>query len=119
VQGNEGGEERRRCESTGGLQLADGCIDAFGRQRRSGPSNSRKHERTLFGIHWPSRPGEPQHEWEAPRLTQFGMGDAVDGLARRICSRANKAALRMVGNGWCYPIPKIIYQWIVNAENVS
>lgn len=65
---------------------------------------------------WPARPGEFQHAWEAPRLVEFGVGDAVDGVARRIRSRANKAALRMVGNGWCYPIAEMMFRAIVELD---
>ena len=66
----------------------------------------------LAGSRWPARPGEPQYDWEAPRLVEFGLGDATDGLAPRLRSRANKALLRVCGNGWVYPLARLIYQWI-------
>jgi hypothetical protein len=82
------------------------------------------------GSRWPSRPGEPQHPWEAPRLVEFGVGSDAYGLARRIlvrlagsrnrvppdraASRANKSLLRILGNGWVPQIPLMIYQWIAN-----
>lgn len=69
-----------------------------------------------IATRWPSRPGEPQHEWERPRLVEFGMGQSVDGMARRIHSKANKSMLRILGNGWVYPIPQIIYRWIAEQE---
>jgi hypothetical protein len=25
--------------------------------------------------------------------------------------------LRMAGNGWCFPLPLLIYRWIVETEN--
>lgn len=81
------------------------------------------------GSTWPSRPGEPQHEWEAPRLvlatsvgretegdeqwrqcdgTSWGdtrcgnpqprLGDAVDGLPRRVAGFARRNALKALGN---------------------
>lgn len=62
---------------------------------------------------WPSRPGQPQHDWESARLLEFGLGDAVDGLPARVRSRANKALLRVCGNAWCYPNARLIYEWIV------
>ncbi len=61
---------------------------------------------------WPARPGELQHEWEAPRLTQRGVGCAVDELSTRVHTRANKSMLRILGNAWVYPLAQIIYQWI-------
>ncbi len=68
------------------------------------------------GGRWPARPGEPQHEWEAPRLVEFGLGDAVDGIPRRVRSRANKALLRMVGNAWCYPVALMLFRGIVELD---
>jgi DNA (cytosine-5)-methyltransferase 1 len=115
-QGNEISERSGRCESSGGLQLADSNKARRKKCLRIGRDNGEKQP-SVIGSCWPSRPGEPQHEWEVPRLTQFGMGNAVDGLARRVRSRANKDALRMVGNGWAWGVPSIIYQWIVNVEN--
>lgn len=50
---------------------------------------------------WPSRPGEPQHEWEAPRLTQPGVGAATDGLPTGLVRRAGRRRrdqLKAVGN---------------------
>ena len=68
------------------------------------------------GCRWPSRPGERQHAWEAPRLVEFGLGDATDGLSRRVRSRANKSLLRMVGNAWCYPVAVQLFKAIVELE---
>jgi DNA (cytosine-5)-methyltransferase 1 len=65
---------------------------------------------------WPARPGEPQHDWEAPRLIEFGLGDAIDGIPRRVRSRANKAALRMVGNAWCYENAVLMFRAIVELQ---
>lgn len=41
-------------------------------------------ERSGGAHRWPSRPGEPQHEWEAPRLAQFEVGEFPDGLSERL-----------------------------------
>lgn len=40
---------------------------------------------------WPSRPGQPQHEWEAPRL-ESSLGYAINGYNFR------EDLLRMAGN---------------------
>jgi len=82
---------------------------------------------------WPARPGEPQHPGEAPRLVEFGVGSEFVGLARRIldaiggggngvppdrvASRANKSLLRIIGNGWQYDIPLLIYRWIASEDS--
>jgi len=81
---------------------------------------------------WPSRPDEPQHAWEAPRLIEFGVGAEPNGLAGRIlaslgsggngipphkaASRANKSLLKIIGNGWQFEIPAMIYRWIVEQN---
>ena len=90
-----------------------------------------------IGVRWPSRPGQPQHDWEAPRLVEFQLGGSAHGLARRIyeClangdggvprqraakeigkveSRTNKAMLKAIGNGWCYPVAAILFRWIAD-----
>lgn len=67
---------------------------------------------TGSGERWPARPGEPQHPWEAPRLIEQSLGGEFDGFPDRVQRRANKAALRVLGNAWCYQNAIIIYQWI-------
>lgn len=37
----------------------------------------------LYGrpiLGWPARPGEPQHEWEPPRVVEPGLGRSADGV---------------------------------------
>lgn len=50
------------------------------------------------GSRWPARPGQPQHEWEAPRLTQSGLGGAAHGYSRRVDSLVRRERLRGLGN---------------------
>ena len=46
---------------------------------------------------WPSRPGQPQHEWEPPRTTEPGLGRDSDGLSDRMVPyRIDR--LRALGN---------------------
>jgi len=76
-----------------GWQEQDGCSAPNGGIRSIEPSNYR----------FPSRPGERQQEWEAPRVTaksseikrtaQPGLGGATDGSNHRI------DRLRLLGNG--------------------
>ena len=109
---------------------ADGR-DNVGRCRQ-GTGGSRQPEQTLR-PRWPSRRGEPQHDWEAPRLVECGVGSESSRLAGRIldrigeghygispdraASRANKSLLRMIGNGWQYDICLLIYRWIIEGLN--
>lgn len=91
-------------------------------------SDPREERTAIERNRWPARPGERQHEWEAPRLIEFGMGAESTRLAGRILqrlggsgngipphqasSRTNKSLLRMIGNGWQYEIPFLLYCWI-------
>ena len=45
---------------------------------------------------WPSRPGQPQHEWEEPRVIESKLGGATNGASSRV------DRLRLLGNG-CVP----------------
>ncbi len=54
---------------------------------------------------WPSRPGEPQHEWEAPRLVEFDLGSTASRLSGRLVRFANRNALKAYGNA---VVPQIV-----------
>lgn len=54
---------------------------------------------------WPMPPGPEQHEWEAPRLTQSGVGVATDGLPRRLAGLARRNALKALGNS---QVPQVV-----------
>lgn len=51
------------------------------------------------GRQWPARPGEPQHEWEAPRViaAESGVGGSTARLSRGL-ARRRVAALKALGN---------------------
>jgi DNA (cytosine-5)-methyltransferase 1 len=109
------GDARQDAGGDSGGELVDALPDGL----RIGRGTAAKGtlQRCDRPVRWPSRPGEPQHAWEAPRLVEFGLGDATDGMARRVRSRVNKAALRMVGNGWVYPIAEMMFRAITELEN--
>jgi DNA (cytosine-5)-methyltransferase 1 len=68
---------------------------------------------------WPSRPGEPQHEWEQPRLVKFEMGAHLDGTARelvRCARRRNKEALKAAGNSLIWVVPYLIGRAILSSS---
>ena len=51
---------------------------------------------------WPARPGEEQHDWEEPRVTeaQSELGGATNGTTRGVDPIANRVdRLRLLGNG--------------------
>ncbi len=100
---------------------------------------------------WPAGPGQPQHEWEAPRLvyserdggrvgeqgrrtseraaaggTSGGVevaggavgevGDAADGLSRRLASRWNRNALKALGNAQVPQVVELVARAILSYE---
>lgn len=92
----------------GTRDVADSDIKGSRSQRGSGLLDK---ERSPFGDdadrrnRWPSRPGEPQHEWEEPRVIKFEVGEPVDGDAKRLvrlARRQNKLSLKALGNS-CIP----------------
>ena len=98
-----------------GESLADSNQE--GRQEHLRIARDDGAERTAsIRSRWPSRPGEPQHAWEAPRLVERPVGGEFAGMAGRVHSRANKALLRVCGNGWVYQNALLIYQWIAEVE---
>ena len=91
--------------SSGSSQLADGererleghCGDeqvqtgSTGSRSGIGPTSEGRLQL------WPSRPGQPQYEWEPPRTTEPGLGRDSDGLSDRMVSyRIDR--LRALGN---------------------
>jgi len=56
-----------------------------------------------------------------PRARRFStlmeIPSEVDGLAGGLPPKARNALLGMVGNGWCYPIALMFFQWI--AEQIQ
>jgi len=108
--------KRRRSEFAGSVQLADAHKTRREKCVCIGSNDGTQFPPTI-GSRWPARPGEQQHEWEASRLVEFSMGNATDGLAGRVHSKANKQLLRMAGNGWCFPVALMFFQWI--AEQIQ
>lgn len=56
-------------------------------------SSKRGQSGGVLPTSWPSRPGENQFEWEAPRVVKPGVGVTVDGYNFR------EDLLRLAGNG--------------------
>jgi hypothetical protein len=65
-------------------------------------------------IEWPSRPGEPQHAWEAPRLLELPLGGTTDGLPVRLVRAANRDAVKAYGNAVVPQIPEAIARAILS-----
>ena len=68
---------------------------------------------------WPARPGERQHEWEAPRLSQFEVGAATDGVPVKLVRFANRNALKAVGNSVAPQVVEAIGRAMQNLRTTA
>lgn len=106
-----------RDELGNGGELANSNI--AGHSQRESESRNDEPQLPTFergGRVWPARPGELQHEWEAPRLVESGLGGATDGLSRRLAreaSRERKHRLKAFGNSVCPQVVEVFGKWIV------
>ena len=84
--------DRRGREQLGSVRLLDGEREAS----RYDPDGR---------YRWPSRPGEPQAEWEAPRVVESGICGAATGTPDRLVGFARRNRIRALGN--CNP-PQVV-----------
>lgn len=88
-QGDEGRAGIGGREPARGVQLADADLAGLRAGWRSRATDA--HE---SGTRWPSRPGEPQHEWEFPRLIPSGKSlSGVGGVASWFSAWMDRLAL--------------------------
>lgn len=80
--GNEAGAWQRGSEPARSGIVADAEIPRYEGQEPAGNARAGRCAGEHGGIHWPSRPGEPQREWEEPRLVEFDVGRNFDGFSR-------------------------------------
>lgn len=66
-------------------------------------------------VAWPANPGQPQHPWEKPRVTQSGMGGAAHGLPGGF-SRWRRCALKGLGNAVAPPVAHAIGDAILAVD---
>lgn len=94
MSGHETGARGGRGESAGSSELAKS-----GRERRQRPGRGDAGPlAATTACAWPSRPGEPQYDWEPPRLLELALGGLIDGLPGRLVRLANRNALKACGN---------------------
>ena len=57
---------------------------------------------SCYETRWPSRPGEPQHDWEEPRTVERKLDGATYGIRSGVDAITNRVdRLRLCGNGVC------------------
>lgn len=139
--GDEGEAECRRGEPAGSVQLADGTVsgrEANQRNDDGGESNltgrgsmvlaecqpggsgiveSKRQSDRRAPARWPMPPGPAQHEWEASRLVESGVGVAVDGLSRRLAGFARRNALQTLGDSIVPQVAAAILRAWMKAEH--
>ena len=71
-------------DSSQGLEGLRECCDSQGWQAQIGHSGS-------CGDSWPSRPGEPQHGWEPPRVVGNAIHDAGFDVCGTQCGQAQQS----------------------------
>ena len=116
--GREVPESGDCCGEGGGVAYASGS--RLEGQRHGGGIAGQAHSKLTgsSAYRWPSRPGEPQHEWEPPRViaAQPGLGGGADGLPDRLVSRIRRERLRALGNSVVSQVVQAIGQAILAVE---
>ena len=103
-----------------GSQSQPGCselgnAESDDERRKWTGSRGQQIEDRGSGSRWPSRPGEPQHGWEAPRTTQPGLGRATDGISRRLANRNRRDKLKALGNAVVPQVAEMIARAILET----
>ena len=98
-----------------GTRNADGAGQGVGDTLRSGRQKQHAAPVAATEEHsggqptrWPAGPGQPQFGWEQPRLAQFPLGSAVDGVPVRLVRFANRHALHAYGNAVVPQVAEVI-----------
>jgi DNA-cytosine methyltransferase len=123
------GADARREEAASGFELCGEELahtDSTGRgEQRGGIAVQPQHSAAQYGCtcddgadgqkgvgRWPARPGEQQHEWEAARVIESGMGLSTTGISGRVAGRGRVAKLKALGNAvnpyQVYPFLQVI-----------
>lgn len=86
-------------------------LEGFGAD--TGQSKQRERGRAGTPMRWPAPPGPYQHEWEAPRLIESGVGQSVDGLPRRVAGYLRRSGLKALGNAVVPQVVEIVARGMI------
>ena len=87
-QGVEVGVTGGCCTGVGsGAELADHQCQRIEKQYRQEPEQPERHTAWNDGSNvWPSRPGEPQYEWEPPRVVDYSVFGRHRSSTETVCT---------------------------------
>lgn len=68
---------------------------------------------------WPAGRGEPQHDWEPPRLVESRLGRNLARASARLDGFARRNRLRALGNANPPHVPEAIGRWILSQERAA
>ena len=113
-------EERQRDGDTAcnsGSDVADASSEGLARQRHraSGAGPQIAEYRGYSDAGFPSRPGQPQFDWEEPRTVESAVGCATDGVSRRL-ARWRRGALKGLGNAVVPQVAEVIGRIVLQAD---
>ena len=125
----DGGGNNRRCDSERGKQVSESgnancaavadALNARLERQRNG-TRSAGAEVALSsgfgGYQWPARPGQPQYEWEQPRIVKLPVGESAAGLSERLARRHRVASLKALGNAIVPQVAEILGRAIMEAS---
>ena len=103
-QAPEGQEGQHKAVGNANVQRLERKLQArkLNQKGREEPTGCTTSDGRVRSDQWPSRPNEPQYEWEEPRVfeAQPELGGATHGSAIGVDSNQNRTdRLRLLGNG--------------------
>ena len=103
-QAPEGQEGQHKAVGNANVQRLERKLQArkLNQKGREEPTGCTTSDGRVRSHQWPSRPNEPQYEWEEPRVfeAQPELGGATHGSASGVDSNQNRTdRLRLLGNG--------------------
>lgn len=101
----------------GSADVANAGGEGLARQRHraSGTGPQIAEYRGYSDAGFPSRPDQPQFDWEEPRTVESAVGSTVDGVFRRL-ARWRRGALKGLGNAVVPQVAEVIGRIVLQAD---